>query len=167
MLSSSVLLPLPSGIWASSQPQRLSWRFGSLWDKHLYRSRYNCIIRHFICHDYPFVRFRRVVYRLLCPSVHLDFRLNVRPSLITSSTRLLFLGALVFIYKCFFINHIFIALFDLDRYVICYKYNIRQAANVPVIGGYHGEDQSIETLRAEADKIGFPVMIKVGSSWNL
>jgi len=34
------------------------------------------------------------------------------------------------------------------------------AANVPVIGGYHGEDQDIETLRAEADKIGFPVMIK-------
>ena len=64
----------------------------------------------------------------------------------------------------FFINHIFIALFDLDWYVICYKYNIRQAANVPVIGGYHGEDQSIETLRAEADKIGFPVMIKVGGS---
>ena len=26
--------------------------------------------------------------------------------------------------------------------------------------GYHGEDQSIETLKAEAAKIGFPVMIK-------
>jgi len=37
---------------------------------------------------------------------------------------------------------------------------IMEAANVPVIGGYHGEDQSIEKLRAEADKIGFPVMIK-------
>ena len=33
-------------------------------------------------------------------------------------------------------------------------------ANVPVIGGYHGEDQSYETLKSEADKIGFPVMIK-------
>lgn len=26
--------------------------------------------------------------------------------------------------------------------------------------GYHGEDQSVETLQAEATKIGFPVMIK-------
>jgi len=34
------------------------------------------------------------------------------------------------------------------------------AADVPVIGGYHGEDQSIEKLREEANKIGFPVMIK-------
>merc|ERR1712088_512231 len=33
-------------------------------------------------------------------------------------------------------------------------------ANVPVIGGYHGEDQSFEKLKSEADKIGFPVMIK-------
>merc|ERR1719433_629381 len=33
-------------------------------------------------------------------------------------------------------------------------------ANVPVISGYHGEDQSLEKLRAEADNIGYPVMIK-------
>jgi len=33
-------------------------------------------------------------------------------------------------------------------------------ANVPVIHGYHGEDQSVERLRQEAEKIGFPVMIK-------
>merc|ERR1712223_2130881 len=33
-------------------------------------------------------------------------------------------------------------------------------ANVPVIGGYHGEDQSYETLKREASEIGFPVMIK-------
>merc|ERR1719420_2532386 len=33
-------------------------------------------------------------------------------------------------------------------------------ARVPVIGGYHGEDQSFETLKSEADKIGFPIMIK-------
>ena len=37
---------------------------------------------------------------------------------------------------------------------------IMTAANVPVIGGYHGEDQSFEKLKSEADKIGFPVMIK-------
>ena len=34
------------------------------------------------------------------------------------------------------------------------------AANVPIIEGYHGEDQSDATLKAEADRIGFPVMIK-------
>lgn len=33
-------------------------------------------------------------------------------------------------------------------------------ANVPVIGGYHGENQEIEHLRSEAEKIGYPVMIK-------
>jgi len=37
---------------------------------------------------------------------------------------------------------------------------IMTAANVPVIHGYHGEDQSEERLRAEAEKIGYPVMIK-------
>ena len=34
------------------------------------------------------------------------------------------------------------------------------AAKVPVIGGYHGDNQEVEFLRAEAEKIGFPVMIK-------
>lgn len=34
------------------------------------------------------------------------------------------------------------------------------AAGVPIIGGYHGEDQSNERLQAEAAKIGYPVMIK-------
>ena len=37
---------------------------------------------------------------------------------------------------------------------------IMTAANVPVIHGYHGEDQSVERLREEAEKIGYPVMIK-------
>jgi len=37
---------------------------------------------------------------------------------------------------------------------------IMSEANVPVIGGYHGEDQSYEKLLSEAQKIGFPVMIK-------
>merc|ERR1719278_2082026 len=37
---------------------------------------------------------------------------------------------------------------------------IIEAAGVPVITGYHGEDQSLERLRAEADNIGYPVMIK-------
>lgn len=38
--------------------------------------------------------------------------------------------------------------------------HIMSAAGVPIIGGYHGEDQSDETLKAEAAKIGYPVMIK-------
>ena len=35
-----------------------------------------------------------------------------------------------------------------------------QKANVPVVPGYHGEDQSIEVLKREADAIGYPVLIK-------
>lgn len=38
--------------------------------------------------------------------------------------------------------------------------HIMSAAGVPIIGGYHGEDQSDETLKSEAAKIGYPVMIK-------
>src|SRR6476659_9938498 len=33
-------------------------------------------------------------------------------------------------------------------------------AGVPVTPGYLGDDQSVERLRAEADKIGYPVLIK-------
>lgn len=38
--------------------------------------------------------------------------------------------------------------------------SIMAAAGVPIINGYHGDDQSDERLQAEAKKIGFPVMIK-------
>ncbi|XP_040896866.1 methylcrotonoyl-CoA carboxylase subunit alpha, mitochondrial [Toxotes jaculatrix] len=38
--------------------------------------------------------------------------------------------------------------------------HIMSAAGVPIIGGYHGEDQSNERLQAEAARIGYPVMIK-------
>lgn len=34
------------------------------------------------------------------------------------------------------------------------------AAGVPVIQGYHGQDQTTIKLKAEAKRIGFPVMIK-------
>lgn len=34
------------------------------------------------------------------------------------------------------------------------------SAGVPIIQGYHGEDQSIDVLKMEAKRIGFPVMIK-------
>lgn len=33
-------------------------------------------------------------------------------------------------------------------------------AGVPVVPGYHGDDQSAEVLTAEAEKIGYPVLIK-------
>ncbi|KAL5016276.1 hypothetical protein ScPMuIL_005865 [Solemya velum] len=37
---------------------------------------------------------------------------------------------------------------------------IMSAAGVPVIEGYHGEDQSVDRLKSEGSKIGYPVMIK-------
>lgn len=37
---------------------------------------------------------------------------------------------------------------------------IMEAAGVPIIEGYHGEDQNNERLKAEARRIGYPVMIK-------
>lgn len=37
---------------------------------------------------------------------------------------------------------------------------IMAAAGVPIINGYHGEDQTNEILVSEAKKIGFPLMIK-------
>ncbi|KAF7287169.1 hypothetical protein GWI33_002539 [Rhynchophorus ferrugineus] len=37
---------------------------------------------------------------------------------------------------------------------------IMSKAGVPIIEGYHGEDQTIEHLKEQARKIGFPVMIK-------
>lgn len=40
---------------------------------------------------------------------------------------------------------------------------IAQQAGVPVIPGYHGEDQSETTLALEADKVGYPLMIKASA----
>lgn len=37
---------------------------------------------------------------------------------------------------------------------------IMSAAGVPVVEGYHGEDQSDECLKEHAKRIGYPVMIK-------
>jgi len=37
------------------------------------------------------------------------------------------------------------------------------SVGVPCIPGYHGEDQSLETLKGEAKKIGYPVLIKASS----
>lgn len=38
--------------------------------------------------------------------------------------------------------------------------NIMARAGVPLVPGYHGEDQSSNKLKQEADKIGYPVLIK-------
>lgn len=37
---------------------------------------------------------------------------------------------------------------------------IMSAAGVPVVEGYHGEDQSDQCLKENAMRIGYPVMIK-------
>ena len=37
---------------------------------------------------------------------------------------------------------------------------IMTAAGVPVLPGYHGSDQSVEKLHAEAERVGFPIMLK-------
>ena len=41
--------------------------------------------------------------------------------------------------------------------------HLMSEAGVPVVPGYHGEDQDRETLVAEAEKIGYPLMIKAVS----
>lgn len=37
---------------------------------------------------------------------------------------------------------------------------IMSAAGVPIIEGYHGEDQAVDRLKKEADSIGYPIMMK-------
>src|SRR5207302_11416190 len=37
------------------------------------------------------------------------------------------------------------------------------AAGVPCVPGYHGADQSDATLAAQADRVGFPLMIKASA----
>ncbi|KAL1567551.1 methylcrotonoyl-CoA carboxylase [Salvia divinorum] len=34
------------------------------------------------------------------------------------------------------------------------------AAGVPLVPGYHGYEQDIDMMKLEADKIGYPVLIK-------
>ncbi|WP_262689640.1 acetyl/propionyl/methylcrotonyl-CoA carboxylase subunit alpha [Kordiimonas aestuarii] len=37
---------------------------------------------------------------------------------------------------------------------------LMEDAGVPVVPGYHGEDQTLETLTREAERVGYPVLIK-------
>jgi 3-methylcrotonyl-CoA carboxylase alpha subunit len=41
--------------------------------------------------------------------------------------------------------------------------NIMQQANVPLVPGYHGDEQSIEVLKSHADKMGYPVLLKAAA----
>jgi len=38
--------------------------------------------------------------------------------------------------------------------------NIMEKANVPLVPGYHGDDQSIEIIKKAADDMGYPVLLK-------
>src|SRR5215472_7386360 len=40
---------------------------------------------------------------------------------------------------------------------------LMEASGVPVVPGYHGEDQGIATLQAAADRIGYPVLVKASA----
>jgi len=40
---------------------------------------------------------------------------------------------------------------------------LMEAAGVPVVPGYHGEDQSLTVLQAAADRIGYPVLVKASA----
>lgn len=37
---------------------------------------------------------------------------------------------------------------------------IMGAAGVPLVPGYHGDEQDIDFMKLEADKIGYPILIK-------
>ena len=41
--------------------------------------------------------------------------------------------------------------------------NIMGKAGVPLVPGYHGDDQEADSLREEADRIGYPVLIKASA----
>ena len=37
---------------------------------------------------------------------------------------------------------------------------IMGAAGVPLVPGYHGNEQDIDLMKSEAEKIGYPILIK-------
>jgi 3-methylcrotonyl-CoA carboxylase alpha subunit len=41
--------------------------------------------------------------------------------------------------------------------------NIMELANVPLVPGYHGDDQSVAGLKSHADKMGYPVLLKAAA----
>lgn len=60
----------------------------------------------------------------------------------------------IFIYLILFIDwHKQVYIFSLAK-------DLMDNAGIPIVPGYHGNDQSSDRLRYEADKIGYPLMIK-------
>jgi len=55
-----------------------------------------------------------------------------------------------------FLNHLKINIFKNGSK----SKEIMSEAGVPVVEGYHGKDQNSDFLQHEANKIGYPVMIK-------
>jgi 3-methylcrotonyl-CoA carboxylase alpha subunit len=41
--------------------------------------------------------------------------------------------------------------------------NIMEQAKVPLVPGYHGDDQSVDGLKSHADKMGYPVLLKAAA----
>ncbi len=41
---------------------------------------------------------------------------------------------------------------------------LMQSASVPLVPGYHGDDQDVSLLQREADRIGYPVLLKASAS---
>lgn len=41
--------------------------------------------------------------------------------------------------------------------------NIMELAKVPLVPGYHGDDQSVDGLKSHADKMGYPVLLKAAA----
>ena len=41
-----------------------------------------------------------------------------------------------------------------------------QAAQVPMLPGYHEADQNDQRLRQAADTVGYPVLLKAGGWWR-
>ena len=40
---------------------------------------------------------------------------------------------------------------------------IMEKAKVPLVPGYHGDDQSVQGLKSHADKMGYPVLLKAAA----
>src|ERR1700716_1308454 len=41
--------------------------------------------------------------------------------------------------------------------------SLMESSGVPVVRGYHGEDQSPQTLQSAADEVGYPVLVKASA----
>lgn len=57
-----------------------------------------------------------------------------------------------FSYITFLIRYVYVSISASKR--------IMGAAGVPLVPGYHGHEQDINVMKSEADKIGYPILIK-------